>query len=319
MKRRTTLQLASALGAGWAMTSLHTHSQTPDTARTAPLSDLASLPGLKPSPRMPVVFVGHGSPMNAIEDNHWRRSWQALGQRFGDGAGAQYPVPQLILCVSAHWLTQGWYLTGMAHPPTIHDFGGFPQALFDVEYSAPGWPELAQGLGAVLQQPHGQKPLGVDAQQWGLDHGAWSVLQPMCPAATIPVMQLSMDYSRPASEHLALGQQLRALRERGVLIVGSGNVVHNLRAMVRSAADHQAHDWALEFDTLTTRHTRAGDTTALAGLIDGGPLAQMAHPSHEHYLPLLYTAGAAHPGEVPAFFNEGFQMGAISMRSAVWG
>jgi len=305
MQRCTTLPLACALGASLTMT------------------DPAPATQLKPSPRMPVVFVGHGSPMNAIEDNTWRRSWQGLGQRFGDGAGAQYPVPQLILCVSAHWLTQGWHLTGMAHPGTIHDFGGFPQALFDVEYPAPGWPEVAQGLGATLQQPHTHKPLGVDAQQWGLDHGAWSVLQPMFPAATIPVVQLSMDYGRPLSEHLALGQQLRALRERGVLIVGSGNVVHNLRAMVRTADRNQAHstpfEWALEFDTLTTRHTRAGDTAALAGLIDGGALAQMAHPNHEHYLPLLYTAGAAHPGEAPVFFNEGFQMGAISMRSTVWG
>jgi 4,5-DOPA dioxygenase extradiol len=298
------------------MTPLHLHPHTPDTS----LNGLSTLEGLlKPSPRMPTVFVGHGSPMNAIEDNHWRRSWQTLGQQFGTGAGSKYPTPQLILCVSAHWLTRGWHLTGMAWPSTIHDFGGFPQALFDVEYPAPGWPEAAQGLGATLHQPHTQAPLGVDTHQWGLDHGAWSVLQPMFPAANIPVMQLSMDYSRPASEHLALGQQLRALRERGVLIVGSGNIVHNLRAMVHNAADHQAHDWALEFDALTARHALAGNTTALAGLLDGGHLVKQAHPSHEHYLPLLYTAGAAHTGEVPVFFNEGFQMGAISMRSVVWG
>lgn len=316
MKRRTTLQLASALGAGLAMTPLHLHPNTTGNS----LADLAALANLlKPSPRLPVVFVGHGSPMNAIEDNHWRRSWQTMGRQFGPDGAAKYPAPQLILCVSAHWLTQGWHLTGMAWPSTIHDFGGFPQALFDVRYPAPGWPEAALGLGAALRQPHDQSPVGVDTHQWGLDHGAWSVLQPMFPAATIPVLQLSMDYSRPASEHLALGQQLRALRERGVLIVGSGNVVHNLRAMVRSAADHQAHDWALEFDALTAGHALAGDTTALAGLLDRGHLAMQAHPSHEHYLPLLYTAGAAHATETPVFFNEGFQMGAISMRSVVWG
>ena len=256
--------------------------------------------------------------MNAIEDTTWRRGWQALGQQFGDSASARYPVPQLILCVSAHWLTRGWHLTGMAWPTTIHDFGGFPQALFDVEYPAPGWPDVAQGLGQVLQQPNTQQPLGVDHLQWGLDHGAWSVLQPMFPAATIPVVQLSMDYSRPPSEHLALGQQLRALRERGVLIVGSGNVVHNLQAMARGVPDNQAHGWALEFDALVARHVRNADTLALASLMDGGPLAKMAHPSHEHYLPLLYAAGAVEPGEAPVFFNEGFQMGAISMRSTVW-
>lgn len=299
------------------MTSLHLHATPPGSPQ--PITRLADLPGLKPSQRMPVVFVGHGSPMNAIEDTTWRRGWQKLGQQFGDSAAAQYPVPQLILCVSAHWLTRGWQLTGMAWPSTIHDFGGFPQALFDVEYPVPGWPEVAQGLGQVLQQPNTQQPVGVDTLQWGLDHGAWSVLQPMFPAATIPVMQLSMDYNRPISEHLALGQQLRALRERGVLIVGSGNVVHNLRAMARGVADNQAHDWALEFDALVSRHVRSGDASALASLIDGGPLAKIAHPSHEHYLPLLYTAGAVEPGEAPAFFNEGFQMGAISMRSAIWG
>lgn len=278
------------------------------------LYDLAALPSLKPSPRMPLVFVGHGSPMNAIEDNRWRRSWQALGQRFGEGAAASYPTPQLILCVSAHWLTKGWQLTGMAWPSTIHDFGGFPQALFDVQYPAPGWPEAAIELASALQQHH--------THQWGLDHGAWGVLQPMFPAATIPVIQLSMDYNRPPNEHLALGLQLRALRDQGVLIVGSGNAVHNLRAMTPDTADPQAHlrahSWALEFDTLTARHMQSGDTAALAAMIDGGPLAKMAHPSHEHFLPLLYAAGAADAGEVPVFFNEGFQMSAISMRSAIW-
>ena len=260
--------------------------------------------------------------MNAIEDNHWRRAWQAMGQQFGDDTQARHPLPQLILCVSAHWLTRGWHLTGMAWPSTIHDFGGFPQALFDVEYPAPGWPEVAQGLGQMLHQPHNHSPLGVDAHQWGLDHGSWAVLQPMFPTAQIPVVQLSMDYSRPASEHLAVGRQLRALRERGVLIVGSGNVVHNLRAMVRNAADHQAHDWAVEFDAQTARHLRAGDVQALSRLVDstdGTELLRLAHPTHDHYLPLLYAAGATHDGESPVFFNEGFQMGAIAMRSAVWG
>jgi hypothetical protein len=174
------------------------------------LTGLAHLPGLTPSPRMPVLFVGHGSPMNVIEDTRWRRGWQALGQQFGSGPGAKYPKPQLILAISAHWITRGWQVTGMAQPATIHDFGGFPQALFDMQYPAPGWPAVADGISAALRNP----PVDVDEHQWGLDHGTWSVLQPMFPAADIPVIQLSMDYSRPPQEHLALGQQLRALREQ---------------------------------------------------------------------------------------------------------
>lgn len=309
MHRRTTLQLAAALGASLAMNpTLHA------TGPATPLS-LNALPPLRPGPRMPVLFLGHGSPMNAIEDNHWRRSWQALGQQFGSGPGARYPMPQLILCVSAHWLTRGWQVTGMERPATIHDFGGFPQALFDVNYPAPGWPAVAVGLSQVLSQPS----VEVDEHQWGLDHGAWAVLRPMFPAATVPVVQLSMDYSRPPAEHLALGQQLRGLREQGVLIVGSGNIVHNLRAMVRTAPDDQGTDWALEFDAITARHIRQGDTAALANFLNLGALTRAAHPTHDHYLPLLYAAGAVHDGEPVRFVNEGFQMATISMRSAVWG
>jgi 4,5-DOPA dioxygenase extradiol len=309
MHRRTTLQLAAALGASLAMNpTLHA------TGPATPLS-LNALPPLRPSPRMPVLFLGHGSPMNAIEDNRWRRSWQAMGQQFGNGPGARYPMPQLILCVSAHWLTRGWQVTGMERPATIHDFGGFPQALFDVNYPAPGWPAVAEGLSQVLSQPS----VEVDEHQWGLDHGAWAVLRPMFPAATVPVVQLSMDYSRPPAEHQALGQQLRSLREQGVLIVGSGNIVHNLRAMMRTAPDGQGTDWALEFDAITARHIRQGDTTALANFLNLGALTRAAHPTHDHYLPLLYAAGAVHDGEAPRFFNEGFQMGSISMRSVAWG
>jgi 4,5-DOPA dioxygenase extradiol len=314
MKRRTTLQLAGALGASIAMTS-SLHATGPAVSGSASPLSLNALPPLRPSPRMPVLFLGHGSPMNAIEDNHWRRSWQALGQQFGEGPGAQYPTPQLILCISAHWLTRGWQVTGMAKPATIHDFGGFPQALFDVQYPAPGWPAVAEGLSSVLRHP----AVTVDEHQWGLDHGTWAVIQPMFPAATIPVIQLSMDYSRPPAEHLALGQQLRALREQGVLIVGSGNIVHNLRAMVRTASDNQATDWALEFDAITARHITQGQHDALADFLSLGALAKAAHPTHDHYLPLLHAAGAVHEGEAPRFFNEGFQMGAISMRSVVWG
>lgn len=306
MQRRTTLHLASALGASFIMTAPVPASQP---------HSLDALPQLKPSPRMPVLFVGHGSPMNVIEDTRWRRSWQELGQQFGTGPSAKYPAPQLILCISAHWITRGWHVTGMDKPATIHDFGGFPRELFEMQYPAPGWPEVAEGISAALRQP----PVEVDEHQWGLDHGAWAVLQPMFPAATIPVMQLSMDYSRPPAEHLALGQQLRDLRDRGVLIVGSGNIVHNLRAMVRTASDTQAQSWALEFDALTARHIQSGNHAELANFLSLGQLALQAHPTHDHYLPLLHAAGAVHPGEAPRSFNEGFQMGSISMRSVVWG
>ncbi len=320
MFRRHTLQLAAALGTTLAMSPIqssvigHVHPST-SPASAHPLSDLSHLSGLLPNPRMPVLFVGHGSPMNVIEDTRWRRGWQAIGHLFGDGPQARYPKPQLILAISAHWLTRGWAVTGMASPQTIHDFGGFPRALFEVQYPAPGWPRVAEGISDRLRHP----PVGVDTGEWGLDHGTWSVLQPMFPAADIPVIQLSLDYSRPPHEHLALGRQLRALREQGVLIVGSGNSVHNLRAMARQMPDDQAHDWALTFDAWVARHLTDGNPAELANFLALGQLAKMAHPTHDHFLPLLHAAGAAQDGEAPVYFNEGFQLGSIGMRSAMWG
>jgi 4,5-DOPA dioxygenase extradiol len=269
---------------------------------------------LKKSDRMPVMFVGHGSPMNAIGDNEYSRSWKALGAQFG----AKYPPPQLILCISAHWLTEGWWLTAMEQPKTIHDFGGFPQELFDQQYSAPGDAAAARAISQQVRQ-RASEPLGLDETEWGLDHGAWSVLKPMFPAAAIPVMQLSMDYSRAPEEHYALARQLKALRERGVLIVGSGNIVHNLRQTQRGAAGNQAYDWALEFDQTTGGHLQQGNLDALQNFLKLGQLAKMAHPTHEHYLPLLYAAGAVDAGEQPHFFNTNFQLGSISMRSVLWG
>ncbi len=268
---------------------------------------------LRKSRRMPVVFLGHGSPMNAIEDNAYRRSWQSLGGEFG----VKWPTPQLILCVSAHWLTQGWWLTGMAQPKTIHDFGGFPKALFDQQYPAPGFPQAAQEISELVRQPGNAQPLSLDLQHWGLDHGAWAVLKPMFPQANIPVLQLSMDYSRPPAEHYALGQQLKALRELGVLIVGSGNIVHNLRTLQMGALS-QAYDWALEFDQTIARYLQQADFAALQDFQRLGAVAQQAHPSHEHFLPLLYCAGAVAADEAPQFFNTSFQAASISMRSVLW-
>ena len=277
-------------------------------------SALDRIVSLKKSDRLPVLFLGHGSPMNAIGDNEYRRSWQALGAEFG----SKMARPQLILCISAHWLTEGWWLTGMDRPKTIHDFGGFPQQLFDQQYPAPGDSAAAQAISHLVRQ-RASAPLGLDTHEWGLDHGAWSVLKPMFPDADIPVIQLSMDYSRAPEEHYALAQQLKALRDRGVLIVGSGNIVHNLRQMQRGAAGSQAYDWALEFDQTTGGYLQQGNLAALQNFQKLGQMAKMAHPTHEHYLPLLYAAGAVDAKEPMRFFNTSFQAGSISMRSVLWG
>lgn len=279
-------------------------------------ASLSPLQPLQPSPRLPALFIGHGSPLNVIEANEFRPQWEVLGAEFGPGA--RWPRPQLILCISAHWITRGWWLTGMERPRTIHDFGGFPQALFDQQYPAPGAPATARELATCLQQPHTRAPLGVDETEWGYDHGSWAVLKPMFPQADIPVIQLSMDYSRPPAEHYALGRQLQALRERGVLIVGSGNIVHNLRTMQRSASNDQAYDWAIEFDHAIGEQIAQGRLDALPDFQQLGRAAQLAHPTYDHFLPLLYAAGAVLPGEAPHFFNARFQGASISMRSVVW-
>ncbi len=269
---------------------------------------------LKKSDRLPVLFLGHGSPMNALDGNEYFKSWQTLGDEFG----TKFAPPQVVLCISAHWLTQGWQLTAMAQPKTIHDFGGFPQELFDQQYPAPGDVPAARAIAQLVRQRN-SLPLGLDVDQWGLDHGAWGVLKPMFPAANTPVIQLSMDYSRAPEEHYALAQQFKGLRERGVLIVGSGNIVHNLREMQRGASGNQAYDWALEFDQTTGGHIQQGNLAALQNFLKLGSLAKIAHPTHEHYLPLLYAAGAVDANEPMRFFNTSFQGGSISMRSVVWG
>lgn len=275
---------------------------------------LDTIASLRKSERMPVLFLGHGSPMNAIGDNAYRKSWQALGAKFG----SEIPRPQLILCISAHWLTNGWWLTAMAQPKTIHDFGGFPEELFAEQYPAFGDPAAAQAISLLVKQ-RASAPLGLDVSQWGLDHGAWSVLKPMFPEANIPVIQLSMDYSRSPEDHYALAKQLKALRDRGVLIVGSGNIVHNLGRMQRGAEGSQAYDWALEFDQTMAGYVQQGNLDALQNFQKLGTLSKMAHPTHEHFLPLLYAAGAVEAREPMRFFNTSFQGGSISMRSMMWG
>lgn len=297
MKRRTCLSAFAGLSAS-----------APLLSWSAAASAWSALPA---TPRMPVLFLGHGSPMNALGDNAYSRAWAQLGAEFG----RRYPKPNLILCISAHWLTDGFWLTAMSRPRTIHDFGGFPQALFDQQYPAPGAPALAKVLRDGILTPE----LQLDPDRWGFDHGTWSVLKPMFPRADIPVIQLSMDYGRPAAEHFALGRRLSALRERGVLIVGSGNVVHNLRATRRDAPATQAYDWAREFDAWVQGHLQRGELEALVDFQGQGELARLAHPTYEHYLPLLYAAGAAKRSEMPRVFNADFQSASISMRSVVWG
>jgi 4,5-DOPA dioxygenase extradiol len=248
---------------------------------------------------MPALFVGHGNPMNAIEDNEFSRAWSA--------AATALPRPRAILCVSAHWETDGVAVTAMAQPRTIHDFYGFPRALFEVQYPAPGSPALAGQVHTLGLQSEARLD-----QSWGLDHGAWSVLCRMFPDADIPVVQLSLDRRRDAAAHYELGRELRALREDGVLILGSGNIVHNLGVMVWRDA---AFDWALEFDAKVADFIRAGDHHAVIHYERHGRPAEMAVNTAEHYLPLLYVLGAQHEGEPVAFFADKVWGGSLSMRS----
>jgi 4,5-DOPA dioxygenase extradiol len=282
---------------------------------------MKTLASLKPSARMPVLFLGHGSPMNAILDNVYRRSWQALGRRFdGQAASEHFPVPQLIICVSAHWLTHGWAITGMAKPRTIHDFGGFPQELFNQQYPAPGSPEAALDIASQLG-------IAVDHDQWGLDHGTWSVLKPMFPAANIPVLQLSLNWDAPPAEHYEFGKKLRHLRDLGVLIVGSGQLVHNLRLMDRSAIFDEGDQassplpvdsWAQEFDDFVASHIAAGSLDQLANFQELGQVAKLAHPTYEHYLPLLYAAGASDELDTALSFNTEITAKNMALRSVIW-
>lgn len=261
--------------------------------------DLSSLPRTS---RMPALFIGHGSPMHAIEDSHFARTWANVGR--------DLPRPAAILVVSAHWMTRGATLVHIGRKPrTIHDFGGFPRALHQAQYPAPGAVEAAQATLDLLRDHHAEGDI-----EWGLDHGAWCVLMRMYPEADVPVFQLSLDLSKPLRDHLRLAADLAALRERGVLIVGSGNIVHNLPAMRHGA---EAFDWAMEFDGIIAEAVASRSYAALAELNPAAPLTRLAHPTLEHFLPLLTTLGVAHKDDTPRFFAEGFDLGSISMRSVM--
>ena len=254
--------------------------------------------------KMPALFIGHGSPMNAIDENEFSLAWTEMGR--------QLPKPRAILTVSAHWETMGTKVTAMEKPRTIHDFGGFPKELYEVTYPAPGSPDLVQTIRKVIKLTEIQPDLS-----WGLDHGTWSVLRRMFPLADIPVIQMSLDRSKGALNHYQLGQQLRELREEGLLIIGSGNIVHNLRTVVFE--DALKFDWAEAFDTQVKNWILAGDHTPLIEYEKQGRDAQLSINSAEHYLPLLYTLGLQQEGEAVSFFADKVTYGSLSMLSVKFG
>lgn len=267
---------------------------------------LASLrDGLAPSDRMPLVFLGHGSPMNAIEDTKYSRAWTELGR--------DLPRPRAILVVSAHWMTRGTTLVDVsAMPKTIHDFYGFPEALFQQRYPAPGDPALAREVVSLLASHHAEED-----DTWGLDHGAWTVLKFLYPDADVPVFQISIDMSKGLDYQLEIGRELAQLRGRGVLILGSGNVVHNLRA-VQWGPNSRPLDFAQEFDSLFADRLTDRDFATLANRAKLGSLLQMAHPSVDHYLPALTIAGASDGGDDLTYMTDAIDLGSISMRSFVF-
>jgi len=253
---------------------------------------------------MPALFVGHGSPMNAIGNNAFSRTWQELGKHL--------PKPKAIVSVSAHWETRGVYVTAMKNPRTIHDFGGFPRELFEVQYPAPGSPELAVETQNTLKN----EVIGLD-EGWGLDHGTWSVLKHMYPAADIPVIQLSIDYTKPPQYHYDLGKMLASLRENGVLIMGSGNLVHNLRMVDWDKLNEPGYgyEWAIEANEKMKKFILEGDHQSLINYRTQGRSFDLAIPTPEHFLPLLYILGLKKENEIPEFFNDDPVAGSLTMTS----
>ncbi len=254
--------------------------------------------------QMPVLFLGHGSPMNAIEENEFVTGFRNVGSRI--------PKPSAILCVSAHWETRGTFVTGMEHPMTIHDFGGFPKSLFDVQYPAPGSPELAKETKAIVKKTD----VGLD-EKWGLDHGAWSVIKHLYPNADVPVIQLSLDYYQTPQYHYELAKELVSLRKRGVLIIGSGNMVHNLRMVAwdKLDTDNYGYDWALEASDKMKKFILSGDHQQLINFQSQGKAFDLAIPTPEHYLPLLYALALKEGNEKVSLFNDKAVGGSLTMTS----
>ena len=252
---------------------------------------------------IPALFVGHGSPMNAIENNEYTRTWQALA--------ADMPKPKAILCVSAHWLTRGTLVTAMPKPKTIHDFGGFPKALFDVEYPALGNPELAKEVANSIKST----TVGLDLDEWGFDHGSWSVVKPMFPNADIPLLQLSIDYYKPPQYHYDLAKELASLRKKGVLIIGSGNMVHNLGMATFHNMNGDGFDWAIEMNEIFKKHITEGNHQPLIDYRTLNKAATLAIPTPDHYYPLLYSLALQGKDEKVRIFNDKAMAGSLTMTS----
>jgi 4,5-DOPA dioxygenase extradiol len=254
--------------------------------------------------QMPALFLGHGSPMNAIEENEFVAGFRNIGK--------EIPKPSAILCVSAHWETRGTFVTAMEHPMTIHDFGGFPKALFDVQYPAPGSPELAKETKSIIKKTE----VGLD-EKWGLDHGAWSVVKHLHPNADIPVIQMSLDYYQPPQFHYELAKELSSLRKKGVLIIGSGNMVHNLRMVAwdKLNTDNYGYDWALEASDKMKKFILSGDHQQLINFQSQGKAFELAIPTPEHYLPLLYSLALKGENEKVTLFNDKAVGGSLTMTS----
>ena len=254
--------------------------------------------------KMPLLFVGHGSPMNAIEDNEFSQRWFEMGK--------EIPLPKAVLCISAHWLTRGTHVTAMEHPKTIHDFGGFPKALFDVEYPAPGNSVLAGEVKDLIKSTN----VGLD-HDWGLDHGTWSVVKQMYPEANIPVLQLSIDYNKPAQYHFDLAKELAALRKKGVLIIGSGNMVHNLGMIAFDKFNEPDYgfDWAHEMNSIFKKNISARNYQPLINYESLGPSAKLAIPTPDHYYPMIYSLGLVEKQDELSFFNDKAVAGSLTMTS----
>ena len=250
--------------------------------------------------QMPAIFFGHGNPMNALADNEWTRAWREIG--------AELPHPKAILCISAHWYVPGVAVTAMERPRSIHDFGGFPRELFEYQYPAPGSPELAARVNQLLGGD-----ILMDDRHWGLDHGTWSVLCHVYPDADIPVVQLSIDETKPAGWHYELATQLDPLRDEGVLIIGSGNLVHNLHAYAWGKHGAEPFDWARRFDETARDLILAGDHEPLVNYESLGKDALLSAPTPDHYLPLIYILALKREGDKVSFPVDGFDGGSISM------
>ncbi len=257
---------------------------------------------------MPVLFIGHGSPMNGIEDNQFSQRWHKLGK--------EIPTPNAVLVISAHWLSRGTLVTAMEQPRTIHDFAGFPRPLSEVEYPAPGDPELAQHLAGMVKSTQ----VELD-HEWGLDHGTWTVVRHMYPNANIPVLQLSIDYYQSPQYHYDLAKELYQLRKKGVLIIGSGNMVHNLRMVAwdKLGENEYGFDWAKTINDKFKSLIANGNHKALIQYDQLGEEALLAIPTPDHYFPLLYTLGLAKKDEEVSFFNDKAVGGSLTMTSVKWG